>query len=492
MTSENLFEIPVPLIIDETNKNDSTKITLDKGEAIYIVGANGSGKTHLARYIEQYIIQNYGEYKTYRINAHRAIFLNIPQTQMKEAQAKQALLPNPISQLSRKNQANRLTNQFDQLEFYNDSDELLQYLFSQSHSIATNFYNNYNPNRPPVQKPTSKLEQHLHPSILTPLWNELKKIRPDCAFITISHDLNFIANQAGKKYILKKYQRNFSESDKWDIKALPDNMPLSEEIVTLILGSRRPIFFVEGQENSLDQAVYRACYPEWTIIPSNSCTEVIHAVNSLNNHPSLTRINCAGIVDADYRGTDEIQKLNNQNIYVLNVLEIENLFLLYDVLEIIAELEQYNDKTEKENLIQEITSQLLDTINKNRNSYIVEYGKLQLSRSFARLSPSDDKIKKQESLIEFFNKSLDELKNSFQEDLQKTKYNINKAIEEKNIKELLKWYNGKGEGLSIISKILTKQKKEDFLKWIKRLLENSNENLIDVLKKHLPEIKNNV
>ena len=146
MTSENLFEIPVPLIIDETNKNDSTKITLDKGEAIYIVGANGSGKTHLARYIEQYIIQNYGEYKTYRINAHRAIFLNIPQTQMKEAQAKQALLPNPISQLSRKNQANRLTNQFDQLEFYNDSDELLQYLFSQSHSIATNFYNNYNQN----------------------------------------------------------------------------------------------------------------------------------------------------------------------------------------------------------------------------------------------------------------------------------------------------------------------------------------------------------
>ncbi|MCT6842818.1 MAG: ATP-binding cassette domain-containing protein, partial [Commensalibacter sp.] len=64
MTSENLFEIPVPLIIDETNKNDSTKITLDKGEAIYIVGANGSGKTRLARYIEQYIIQNYGEYKT--------------------------------------------------------------------------------------------------------------------------------------------------------------------------------------------------------------------------------------------------------------------------------------------------------------------------------------------------------------------------------------------------------------------------------------------
>lgn len=119
------------------------------------------------------------------------------------------MLPNPTSQLSGKNQANRLTNQFGQLEFYNDSDELLQYLFSQSHSIATNFYNDYNPNRPPVQKPASKLEQHLHPSILTPLWNELKKIRPDCAFITISHDLNFIANQTGKNIFSKNTKEIF-------------------------------------------------------------------------------------------------------------------------------------------------------------------------------------------------------------------------------------------------------------------------------------------
>lgn len=59
MTSENLFEIPVPLIIDETNKNDSLKITLNKGKTIYIVGANGSGKTRLARFIEKYIVSTH-------------------------------------------------------------------------------------------------------------------------------------------------------------------------------------------------------------------------------------------------------------------------------------------------------------------------------------------------------------------------------------------------------------------------------------------------
>ena len=137
MTSENLFKISVPLI-NETTKNVSTKITLDKGEAIYIVGAYGFGKTRLARYIEQYIIQNHGENKTYRINTHRAIFLNIPRIQIKEAQAKQALLDST----NRKNKADRLTyTNSHLLEFYNDSDELLQYLFSQLHSIATDFYN---------------------------------------------------------------------------------------------------------------------------------------------------------------------------------------------------------------------------------------------------------------------------------------------------------------------------------------------------------------
>ena len=70
----------------------------------------------------------------------------------------------------------------------------------------------------------------------------------------------------------------------------------------MILGSRKPILFVEGTSSSLDMALYRACYPEWTIIPRESCSAVIHAVSSMKkllNDMPLLRLQCAGIVDKD-------------------------------------------------------------------------------------------------------------------------------------------------------------------------------------------------
>lgn len=61
-----LNEIDIP-------KKDGTfeKLTFNKGESIIIVGANGSGKTRLAVFIEESL----GE-KCHRISAHRALNLN--------------------------------------------------------------------------------------------------------------------------------------------------------------------------------------------------------------------------------------------------------------------------------------------------------------------------------------------------------------------------------------------------------------------------------
>jgi hypothetical protein len=56
---------------------------------------------------------------------------------------------------------------------------------------------------------------------------------------------------------------------------------------------------------------------------------------------SLTRITCAGIVDADAYEDVEIKALNNQGVGVLPVSEIENLFLLPEVARAIAEAEGF-------------------------------------------------------------------------------------------------------------------------------------------------------
>jgi ABC-type glutathione transport system ATPase component len=37
-------------------------------------------------------------------------------------------------------------------------------------------------------------ELHIHRSIMSTLWDELEALRTDCAFVVISHDLEFIAS----------------------------------------------------------------------------------------------------------------------------------------------------------------------------------------------------------------------------------------------------------------------------------------------------------
>jgi predicted ATP-dependent endonuclease of OLD family len=113
-------------------------------------------------------------------------------------------------------------------------------------------------------------ELHVHRSIMSKLWDELEAIRPDCAFVFITHDLEFAAVRPAQKFVIREYD----PAPRWTIEDVPTATGFDEELTTMILGSRRPILFVEGDHNSLDMAIYRCCYPEWTVIPRASCTEV--------------------------------------------------------------------------------------------------------------------------------------------------------------------------------------------------------------------------
>ena len=38
-------------------------------------------------------------------------------------------------------------------------------------------------------------EVHLHPSLMGYLWDALEKVRPDCLFIYITHDVDFVTSR---------------------------------------------------------------------------------------------------------------------------------------------------------------------------------------------------------------------------------------------------------------------------------------------------------
>ena len=175
-------------------------------------------------------------------------------------------------------------------------------------------------------------ELHLHKSIQAKLWREIQNARPDCLFVYLTHDVEFAASLTeAKKIWLKSFNGQV-----WEWEEVPEVEGFPEELLLQVLGTRRPILFVEGDNGSLDVALFRFLYPEHTVIPRASCHEVIQSVTTLRALPQLHHLRIHGIIDRDRRPDNEIEKLKTKGIETLIVAEVENLFWVPEVLQVLA------------------------------------------------------------------------------------------------------------------------------------------------------------
>jgi len=312
------------------------------------------------------------------------------------------------------------------------------------------------------------------------LWDELEAARPDCGMVFISHDLEFVASREGQKYVL----RDYDPANGWTIEAVPDGTGFTEDIATLILGSRTPVLFVEGRGNSLDQAIYRACYPGWTIIPRGSCEEVIHAVATMRANAALTRVTCAGIVDADAYDAADIQLLQSKGIAILPVSEIESLFLLPSVIEAIARAEGYDGdilSAKLSPIFDELFTQSADP--KNQLPIVMRYCRRRIDRTLKKidLSTAADVV----ALASDYAATTGALDVAALATMAAD--SIKKAIADKDAPELLKWYDNKGIlGIACKAKGTTKIQ---FEQWIVRALRNNTAPTVsDAIRQVLPAV----
>lgn len=174
-------------------------------------------------------------------------------------------------------------------------------------------------------------EIHLHRSIMNRLWKALEQSRPDCLFIYITHDTQFAAAHShADKIWIKEY-----DGKNWKLEKLTGN-DLPEELVLDILGSRKSVLFVEGERSSYDTQLYTELYPDFLIIPCGSCTQVIARTKAFRNNPSLHDCEVYGIIDRDFRSEYEIEKYKNDHIFTINVAEVENLFIVEELIRLMA------------------------------------------------------------------------------------------------------------------------------------------------------------
>lgn len=279
-------------------------------------------------------------------------------------------------------------------------------------------------------------ELHFHPSIMNRLWSALERCREDCLFIYITHDLQFASmhNHAEKIWI-KEY-----DGQNWKLQKIEsENLP--EELLLEILGSRKNVIFVEGESNSYDTQLYTELYPNYLIVPCGGCSQVISRTKAFSNNPELHDCEVYGIIDRDFRSEHEIKKYKSKGIYTINVAEVENLFLVEELIKLMAEQFGENVDTAFHNVKQFVIDvRFSNQINGQICESVVAEIKYRLSS--AEISKTDE-TKAKESLESVLSSiDYDQIKSEQEQKFQQ-------VLNSGNYKEVLKVYNKKDLSKSI-------------------------------------------
>jgi ABC-type cobalamin/Fe3+-siderophores transport system ATPase subunit len=316
-------------------------------------------------------------------------------------------------------------------------------------------------------------EIHIHKSLQYPLWKSLEAVRNDCLFVYITHDVDFASSQTdATKIWLKNY-----DGKSWEWAEISKEEGFSEELLLEIMGSRRKVIFVEGESGSHDISLYRILFPNHLIIPRGSCTKVISDIRTLRKLPNLHHLDIIGIIDRDRRVEEEIVSLQRDGIYVLPVAEVENLFCTEEIISFCCDLLARNYIDDIETIKKEIFKTFNSEIENQLSLRVISEVKFKLNALDEKGKGSEQIQRKIKDLIDSID--VDGVYSSFAAV-------FNKVYEERNYRELLKYYNrkslkdkiGKALGVSDLPALITRTAS----------VNNNNLKIKDMLKGYFKDI----
>lgn len=184
-------------------------------------------------------------------------------------------------------------------------------------------------------------EIHLHKSIITTFWDKIEEYCRDITIVYITHDLEFASSRKESTVV---WVKSFDGKENWDLEILQSEKEIPDSLYFQVLGSRQPVLFIEGEDSSYDKQIYQFLYPKYQVISAHNCTGVIELTKSFNNNDLLKkhRLCVKGIIDRDYLSSEEIKSYERDHIYVLPVAEVENLFLVEALIKKVALLLEKN------------------------------------------------------------------------------------------------------------------------------------------------------
>lgn len=170
-------------------------------------------------------------------------------------------------------------------------------------------------------------ERHLHRSIISPLLTQLFSKRPDCAFVVSTHDIMLpLDNREARTLLIRGCSYTGEHISSYDIDVIPGSGVIDDTLKSDILGARRRVLFVEGTESSLDKPLYALIFPNVSVISKGGCEQVEITVFGIRSEPELHWVRAFGVIDNDGRTPSEIARLQAKGVYPLRVHAIESVY----------------------------------------------------------------------------------------------------------------------------------------------------------------------
>ena len=207
-------------------------------------------------------------------------------------------------------------------------------------------------------------ERHLHRSIIEPFLSALFERRKDCAFVVSTHEIALpVANPEARVLMVRSCKWSDDMATAWDAELLEPNVGLPEDLKRAILGSRKRILFVEGDSNSLDLPLYNALFPETSVVPKGSCSDVQRAVSGLRGSQELHHVEAFGLIDRDDRDEESVRQLAENGVFALDVYSVESLYYCSDAIAAVARRQAESLRRNADDMIQAATEKALDVLN---------------------------------------------------------------------------------------------------------------------------------
>lgn len=275
-------------------------------------------------------------------------------------------------------------------------------------------------------------ERHLHRSIISPLLTTLFRKRKDCVFVISTHDVHLPLDYSESSVLLvRSCQWQNKNIKDWVADLIESGSAIPDSVKRDILGSKRKLLFVEGQNTSLDRQIYQLIYPSCSVIPQGSCTQVEKAVDGIKSTENIHWVDAYGLIDSDDRTAEQIQNLLGKGVAAVPFYSVEALYYHLTIIEKIA------------TKISELTGQDANTLFQNATSNIVQDITQHKERLCARLCEKRIRTETMASLPKFrdiqargqFNLTFD-----LNTVLQTEEANFDTLIAENKISELIGRY----------------------------------------------------